>query len=359
MTLQKDVIPKEEHTSRIYYFDILRIVAIIAVMALHIAGQNWRSTDVYTPEWTIFNIADSVTRWGVPVFVMISGALFLGGKQSIGHIYKKNISRIVVSLLAWSAVYMIVDAYNNGIDANRMIEEFAFGHFHLWFLYMIIGLYMIVPVIRPMVASQTLVKYFLTLAFFVTFLIPEIVKILQLKYDFASSILSGLLSHMSFSVPVGYIGYFVLGYFLNQIRISLKLELTIYILGVCGFLFTIFATGFVSHHMGEAYDAFYYNMTCNVLFEGSAVFVFAKQRLSKICGNIRIRKIVLTLSSWSFGAYLVHALVLEVLDRRFMLNTMTYHPAVSVPVLLILVGVISFAVSALLNCIPVLKKWIV
>ena len=51
---------------------------------------------------------------------MISGALFLGGRQSIGHIYKKNIPRIAVALFTWSAVYMIVSVYNNGIDANSL-----------------------------------------------------------------------------------------------------------------------------------------------------------------------------------------------------------------------------------------------
>ena len=359
MKLEKDVFLNKDRASRIYYFDILRIIAIVAVMALHIAGQNWRSTDVSTSEWMIFNVADSVTRWGVPVFVMISGALFLGGEKSIGQIYKKNVSRIAVALFTWSATYMIVSACYNGIDANTMIKEFALGHFHLWFLYMIIGLYMIVPVIRPMTSSQKSVKYFLVIAFFVTFLIPEVVQILKLNHEFASSIVSGLLSHMSFYVPLGYLGYFVLGYYLNQIQISLELELIIYLLGVCGFLFTVFATGYVSRHLGEAYDAFYYNLTCNVLFESISIFVLAKKRLSKLCSRIKIRKIVLVLSSWSFGAYLVHALVLEEFDRRFLLNTMSYHPAITVPMLLILVGVISFAVSALLNCIPVIKKWIV
>ena len=75
---------------RIAYFDVLRILATFAVIVLHLSAQHWADTDVYSRAWQAFNLYDSAVRWAVPVFVMISGALFLSGSQSIGHILKKE-----------------------------------------------------------------------------------------------------------------------------------------------------------------------------------------------------------------------------------------------------------------------------
>ncbi len=64
--------------NRTIYFDYLRVFATAAVILLHVAAFNWLSTDVNGYDWKVFNFYDSIVRWGVPVFVMISGALFLG-----------------------------------------------------------------------------------------------------------------------------------------------------------------------------------------------------------------------------------------------------------------------------------------
>ena len=73
------------------YCDYLRLIATFAVVVLHVAASNWYSTDVNGLEWQSFNFYDSVVRWGVPIFVMISGSLFLSREISIRKIYSKYI----------------------------------------------------------------------------------------------------------------------------------------------------------------------------------------------------------------------------------------------------------------------------
>lgn len=90
---------------RTVYFDYLRVFATFAVMILHLSAQNWYITDVNEFEWQTFNFYDSIVRWSVPVFVMISGALFLNRDIKLKTIYTKYILRIVVSYVAWSAIY--------------------------------------------------------------------------------------------------------------------------------------------------------------------------------------------------------------------------------------------------------------
>ena len=98
---------EQTQPQRIAYFDVLRILATFAVIVLHLSAQHWADTDVYSRAWQAFNLYDSAVRWAVPVFVMISGALFLSGSQSIGHILKKNVSRLVTAFIFWSALYAV------------------------------------------------------------------------------------------------------------------------------------------------------------------------------------------------------------------------------------------------------------
>ena len=82
---------------RTAYFDYLRVFATFAVVILHLSGQNWNNTNVNGFEWRVFNGYDSLVRWAVPVFVMISGALFLDRNISPKKIYSKYVLRLFVS----------------------------------------------------------------------------------------------------------------------------------------------------------------------------------------------------------------------------------------------------------------------
>lgn len=134
----------ESSNHRTVYFDVLRIIAICAVVVLHMSAQNFVESGVDTPEWQALNFYDSIVRWSVPVFVMISGALFLDGENSIGKLYKKNIARIPVAFIFWSirvlsyvvSVYDCRALYDSRIfsvnlriscDNCRNVYAFCFG----------------------------------------------------------------------------------------------------------------------------------------------------------------------------------------------------------------------------------------
>lgn len=67
----------EAVNGRIYYLDCLRVVAIISVIIIYVSAQNWYTTDVSSFAWQFFNLTDSLVRWAVPLFVMISGVVVL------------------------------------------------------------------------------------------------------------------------------------------------------------------------------------------------------------------------------------------------------------------------------------------
>ena len=81
-----------DQNKRIISFDVMRVVAAYAVVFQHIGGQNW--TDVFpSAEWEIRNIYVSFAQWSVPVFFMISGALFLSPDKvvHIKRLFGKNL----------------------------------------------------------------------------------------------------------------------------------------------------------------------------------------------------------------------------------------------------------------------------
>ena len=95
--------------NRAYYLDVLRIIATLAVVTLHVSAQNWDTVDIHSFAWHVFNFFDSLVRWAVPVFIMISGAVFLDNDRplSIRKLYRKNVLRLVIVYFVWATVYAV------------------------------------------------------------------------------------------------------------------------------------------------------------------------------------------------------------------------------------------------------------
>lgn len=102
--------------NRIKYLDALRVVAAIAVIMLHTSAECWGQRDVASLEQNVFTIYDSCVRWAVPVFLMISGALFLGQEVPWKILYKKYIFRMIVAFVVWSSLYAVHSLIGGGGD---------------------------------------------------------------------------------------------------------------------------------------------------------------------------------------------------------------------------------------------------
>ncbi len=342
---------------RIGYFDLLKVVAAYAVVILHVSAQNWYKADINSAEWKVFNVYDSMVRWSVPVFVMISGALFLNGKQSVGRIFRKNIFRMVTAFCFWSFLYTVVD-YLQGVKGGNVVLQFLRGHYHMWFLFMIVGLYLIVPCLRKVVESDFLVKYFLALALAFTFLLPQCLSLIPFVSENAGSTASAIWRDANFHFTLGYAAYFVLGYYLDKCSIGRKAEGAVYLLGLAGFAITAACSQMLAGHLQEASTLFYGYFTVNVLLESVAVFVFFKKHC-RISGSPGRKVVIQKLAKYSFGVYLAHVLVLEQMSRKMGWDTLSFHPVISVPLNGLVVFGASFCISAILNHLPIFHKYIV
>ncbi|MCR5670849.1 MAG: acyltransferase family protein [Butyrivibrio sp.] len=348
---------KIDSSKRTAYFDYLRVIATFAVMVLHISAHNWGKVDVTGHEWGVLNFADSITRWAVPVFVMISGALFLEREITVKKLYSKYILRMACAFAFWSFVYALYYHKSLFDFLKRIIK----GNYHMWFVLMIIGIYMCIPFIKPIAESMEKTRYFLALSFAFAFFIPWIITILT---DFGSDrlkslalVLNDTVDRMNMYFVLGYAGYFILGYYLNKVSLSKKTLILICVLGgVTGFTFTICASLAASVKTGAPCSNYYEYLSVNVLLEAMAVFLLFKHLRY---GHEKLNAIISKMGRLSFGAYLVHPLILDILDKYFGLNSLAFTPELSIICVALIAFVVSFAISCILSLIPVANRYIV
>lgn len=339
------------------YFDVLRIVASFAVVMLHVAAHGWRAADVHSASWNAMNLYNSIVRWGVPVFFMISGALFLKADKPIGKMYSKYILRLVIAYLVWALFYALVK-FKPGSSIFSLLKKVYSGHFHMWFIPTLIGLYMITPLLRPIVAKPGGAAYFLILSFIFGILLPQIASTAGLFSATLEGYITNGAGRLRLSFVLGYSFYYVLGYYLNGVVLNNKLRTWAAVLGSLGFIFTVAATLAASRIKGEANDIFYNNMSVNVMLEAVFVFIMLKSAFEHRELGTKTSSAVSNLSKWSFGVYLVHPFIIIVL-RKIGFFTTSFPHIISIPVISIIVFAVSMLISAILNKIPIVNKYAV
>ena len=227
---------------RLIYLDYLRVLAAISVIVLHVSAKYFHSVDTHSLRWVAIVLYNSITRWGVPVFVMISGFLFLNREKSIKELYKKNILRIIIVFIIWSFIYAVFNYYTTDINLKKVIIQFIKGPNHLWYLKMIVLLYMMVPLLKKIIENKKLMYYFLLLTFIFSFVLPHLLKAITICFGDAYKLVDYFMKQMNLNFIMGFAFYFVLGYFLNNVKLSKKSTRILYILGIIGFASTFVFT---------------------------------------------------------------------------------------------------------------------
>jgi len=344
-------------SSRLVHFDLLRVISIFAVIVLHVAASNWSVAPVRSAQWAWFNIFDSLVRFCVPVLLMISGALLLDSIKEIGFraLLRRYIPHILIALFIWSFLYAAANLASLYFSSRELllksfISEFMFGHYHLWYLYMLIGLYLVTPFLRKIVESTALTKYYLLLWLVFSVLLPAIQDIPLVRPA------AQLAKQLQLHLVMGYSGYFVLGHYLRSVKLRPRSEVFIYILGILGLIVTIAATQMVSVRLGKADGRFYDNLKPNVVVTAIALFVFFQQRVSHFSFSEKSRSRIASLSDSSFGIYLEHDFLLLLLSKLG-ITTMLFSPVLSVPLLSLLVFLGSWLVIILMRKNKFLRKY--
>ena len=320
----------------VVWLDVVRLVAMFTVVCCHSADPF-----NFYPGEPPANI-DEIKFWGaaygaflrpcVPLFVMITGALLLPVRGEISAFYKKRISRVFWPFLIWSVIYnlfpwftgllglnpeIILDFFPySGEEAARQSLNVSLGYIaemplnfslldvHMWYIYLLIGLYLYLPIFSAWVekASEKAKLWFLV-AWGITGLLPY-------YYQFVSPYIWGGCAWNSFNMLyyfAGFNGYLLLGHYLRNLDWSLGKILAIGLpMFVIGYAVTFFGFRYVTalpEFSDEMLELFFTYCSLNVVMMTIPVFMLCKRANFR---SERIKKALANLTLCGFGVYMIH-----------------------------------------------------
>lgn len=346
-----------KYQGRIIYLEILRVISIIFVVNIHVSASetiaNFNTTNINY--WWIQNISDSVSRWCVPIFVMISGALLLNPNktESLGTFYKKRGMKMVVPFLFWGIIYVSISANLNGeiLNFGYYFKNLLEGtvYWHMWFMYMIIAVYAMTPILRVYVvnADPKNIMYFLMVIFLSTSVLGVVEKFFAFQFN----------SFYQIEPIGGYLGYFLLGYYIHNFNIMDSIKKCFYLGAGVSIGLIVYGTFYLTKSNNGVLDEYFYSYTNPfVLLVSIAIFLFIKNVSWIVFDNSSFIKIVFAVSSSSFGIYIIHPLVMKFLyETNIAIVRETFNPLIRIPLLDVIILFASFIAVIIIRKIPYLK----
>ncbi len=337
--------------TQIACFQWLRVFAAAAVVLMHTAATRWVAIPHTSAEWRALTFWDALVRWPVPVFVMITGAIFLPRRTELKTVLRRYIPRMLLAYGIWSGIYALY-GLGEGIGWSEVLRRFAAGHYHLWYLTFLCGIYLVLPFVQQIAENGPLTRQLLVVSCLVGLELPWLADLAALLLPGAGDVIRSVENHLNFSFFMDHLALLLLGHWLYRTELSPRARHLLYGAGVLGALLAAPAAIWASCLDGFQNSVFFDLAAPNHLCAAAALFVFAKYSLRSL------PKLVDRLAKWSFGIYLVHPLILALLED-WGLDVLRFGPGWWTPVLAALVFALSAAVTAVLARVPVVGKYLV
>ena len=320
-----------------------RTAAILCVVCQHAANGVVRNSDWLTqrPQWWFPGAVFEAISAGVPLFIMVSGALLLNPKSepTLPVFLRRRLARVLPAYLVWSAIYTIWKTRGDEVSFtwSSFASDIVFGgaYYHLWFIPMLLGLYMLTPLL------MTAVRYGSSLMLWFT------AAVLVLWFVVLRAVFNGL--EWEYGPADGYVGYFL--YFLLGSQLcTLPRNRALFRISVCAWLASAVVVVLLTHTkavnglLGEDMDDRNFYPEIFVL----SVSAFLALRNLDWPRLFRVRAIAVTVESIavsSFTIYLLHPILLELhgyFPTAIVMRSDWMHPAVAIPLA---------TVSAVLVCV--------
>ncbi|APX71253.1 acyltransferase [Companilactobacillus allii] len=304
--------------NRIFFLDFIRVIAIFLVIFIHVSAID-TTLNIGSGQWQITKILNYFAHISVPMFFMISGALLLNSKKtkSISYTWKQRIPRVVIPFILWSIISpIVVGIYAHSLSATNVLSSIKLMLYQptsptLWFMYPLIGVYILSPIIREFVenASKKMLLYTMLIWLITNSLLPSIAVMFPKSNAFT------IYPVANFFLVGGFVGYFILGYLMTQINVNkysnISLIIAMLIFGLSG--------NFISELVPKIFDAFngYYVTSIFIPLMSIPAYIL----LQKWGQNIKSEKVISVfefLAPLVFGIYLIHNLLILYLEPWFM-----------------------------------------
>lgn len=344
---------------RILFPDLLRVLAAFFVVLIHVTSVGIHDEPAESGIWKLCMALNSVSRWSVPVFFMISGMFFLDPNHNlpIEKLFRKNIARVVLCIAGWGFFYSLLDQYLYGGLSLKSPLVAVYGiltdntGYHLWFLYALLALYIATPTMRVFSAGacETQMRYALVIWFIFSVCFGEVNRMAAAFLGIEGFLPDGAV------VIVGSAGYYLLGYYLCEYPISRKWSRRLYVLAaVCLCVTPVLNIGASRLGMNISFSDWMGIGSCVI---AAVVFDFAA-RLREDALPLSFCRAVYWLSDRSFGIYLIHVFYVTLVFRIWKMTPFAAMPILGVLGSALVIYLLSALTAELLNRLPLLKKMV-
>jgi len=358
---KKEQQQKKKKTERIYWLDCLRVFASFLVVFIHCSNMVLKpEIDYKTHNGRVLIIYCALTRPCVPLFIMISGMLFLNPQKkniTVESIFKKYVPRIFKCYVFWTLYYGLFDRYIINYDRTNYVFGWDLivdtiktciisGSGHLWYLNFTIGIYIVTPVYRTVVKDRKMGWYMVALCSIISYLVPTVHEFFNIAFGIDLQVFRTYVKNLVINTAGHYLGYYLMGYMVgSHVFVKRKHIFWSYIVGIAGCLLSVilrfiscYAFDENAHNLSR-----YYNF--NVAMGAYGIFVFFKYSVNRFVKPFMqikfFRKILSTLADCSFGVYLIHLTVYHIF-YCFDFHSQILDPLYWVPIYSVILYSVSF-----------------
>lgn len=301
---------------RDYNLDLIKVLAISATILIHLFAPGY-SAEVKTNTWYFFIVCGAILRYCVPVFCMASGYIMGDKETNIKDVYKKYLPKFIGALVFAEALYRLISIwymYRGGVEINLadIGRDLYNGNtkVHLYYLFIIAFVYMVMPVIQVFVENEKGELEYLLKVWIVTSLSLTLVFMyfeLPFLVNFKRYVLDGVYNYVMYALTGAYIKKYK-----DKILEESALKYLIGWILSYGWLVMMPIMTSSGETNIEAWES------VNIFIFGLSYSVFC------ICLKIKIKresvkKILSFISKNVLGIYLYHVIFLDRLrDRGFM-----------------------------------------
>lgn len=320
---------------RDYKLDIVRIVACLMVVLMHSPMPNMDLSGIIAVGNTM------ITMPCIGLFFIVSGYLLLPVKTSMKDFLTKRLGKVVWPTLVFTLFYIIVNTICDGGDIKSILKQIASipfgaqGNGVLWFMYTLMGLYLIAPIITPFIEKATRKELeFIIGLWAITLLWPYLMIVLSVNTGIDSIL-------HSFS---GYAGYFILGFYLKKYPIRINTFAALLLIVMPFFLYI----GFKKMGIELGFEEGFSYLSLPIALMTLSVFLLLQKYVRTNKLSLTVRNVISDFSNCSFGIYLLHIFVM----RRIIWNMDIIRftpPSRAIILIFFLTTILSWAISHMIS----------
>ncbi len=340
--------------ARVAWLDVLRIVAILAVITIHTVSPLTAGATVatFSATWWVAASMNVASLWCVPVFVMISGGLLLRPAKPTPAtaFYRRRLNRIAVPLVFWTVVYLALrpTLFGEHLTKAEAARDLATGHpyLQLYYLYVIAGLYAVTPLLRHVIARTSADRL-------------RLFAIGVLAFNVADYTLDGVLGTGGVNALtewLPFVGYFLAGAWLMTAPIKERTAARAAMFAVAAAVATLVLSAVFIDVFGWTRVGRYFlgYQSPTVVVMSVALFLAVRARATRRAW--KSRPVVARMGEATFGVFLLHPLVLVPLLQHAGRPSQLTTVSLGVPAIVLVVAAVSAAAAVVLTRVPYVRR---